>query len=383
MDAFDKTNWAPITFGEVCRNINVSEKDPITNGIERYVGLEHIEPNSLHIKSWGNIADGTTFTKKFRAGHVLFGKRRAYLRKAAVADFDGLCSGDILVFEANEDVIDRDLFPFLVQSDQFFDFAIQTSAGSLSPRTKFQDLARSQFLLPPKEQQANLAKLLWTGDKTIESKQDLLSSLIQLFHSCINSLITKSNYPRVPLDNIVDKLITYGIVQPGPNVEDGMTYIQSSDIKDGKVIISNLSKTSWGIAAEYKRSEVKHGDILFSLRGNLGESAIVPSELGVANLARGVARISLKSNYFNTYVINALQSTVVTNELKSLSQGSTFKEISLEKLRKLRIPVPETFKEQRRVGSTIENVKKTVELATSEINAFKIVQKQLINQIFS
>jgi type I restriction enzyme S subunit len=73
--------------------------DPLAAGVERFVGLEHIEPENLHIRSWGNVADGVTFTNKFKPGQVLFGKRRAYQRKVAVADFEGVCSSDIYVFE--------------------------------------------------------------------------------------------------------------------------------------------------------------------------------------------------------------------------------------------------------------------------------------------
>src|SRR5688572_29904121 len=89
--------WQWVRFGDVAHNVKVTESNPKEAGLERYVGLEHLEPRDLRIRSWGNIADGTTFNRVFRAGQVLFGKRRAYQRKAAVAHFDGICSGDIYV----------------------------------------------------------------------------------------------------------------------------------------------------------------------------------------------------------------------------------------------------------------------------------------------
>src|SRR5215813_13897116 len=95
-----KPGWRMVRFGDVVRNVDINERDPLANGLERYIGLEHINPESLHIKRWGQIEDGTSFTRKFVQGQVLFGKRRAYQRKVAVAEFNGICSGDILVFEA-------------------------------------------------------------------------------------------------------------------------------------------------------------------------------------------------------------------------------------------------------------------------------------------
>ena len=166
----DTSTWQTFEFGDIAQNLTKAIKDPLSEGFERFVGLENIEPKNIHIKSWGNISDGTTFTRVFRKGQVLFGKRRAYLRKAALAEFDGICSGDILVFEANEENVIPELLPFIVQSDKFFDYAIKTSAGSLSPRTKFKDLAKLKFKLPLLDEQKQLADLLWSVDDLIEKK---------------------------------------------------------------------------------------------------------------------------------------------------------------------------------------------------------------------
>ena len=133
----DKTVWKKWRFDEVCRQVNTSTKDPEADGLHYVIGLEHIEPGNLHITKWDTLEKETTFTRKFVKGQVLFGRRRAYQRKVAYAEFDGICSGDILVFEAIEENLLPELLPFLIQSDGFFEKALATSAGSLSPRTKF------------------------------------------------------------------------------------------------------------------------------------------------------------------------------------------------------------------------------------------------------
>jgi type I restriction enzyme S subunit len=83
---FDRKGWKRVRFGEVVNKINETERDPQAAGIERFVGLEHLEPGSLHTREWRNVADGTAFTRRCRPGQVLFGKRRAYQRKVAVAE---------------------------------------------------------------------------------------------------------------------------------------------------------------------------------------------------------------------------------------------------------------------------------------------------------
>src|SRR2546421_13110779 len=69
--------WRIVRFEDVVSNVDISERDPLAKGIERFVGLEHIDPELLHINRWGLIEEGTSFSRKFVTGQVLFGKRRA------------------------------------------------------------------------------------------------------------------------------------------------------------------------------------------------------------------------------------------------------------------------------------------------------------------
>ena len=158
--SISKEGWTRVAFGDVVRLSKARVADPDVASIERVVGLEHIEPGDLRIRRWGDVADGTTFTTLFKPGQVLFGKRRAYQRKVAVADFDGICSGDIYVLEPANDRLMPELLPFLCQTDAFFDHAVGTSAGSLSPRTNWTSLASFEFMLPPIQEQGRLLEAL-------------------------------------------------------------------------------------------------------------------------------------------------------------------------------------------------------------------------------
>ncbi len=149
-----KTGCKLVKFGDVVRLCKDRAANPEAEGIERYVGLEHIDPNDLRIRRWGLVAEGITFTSKFKPGQVLFGKRRAYQRKVAVADFEGVCSGDIYVLEsADPKVLLPELVPFICQTERFFEYAVGTSSGSLSPRTNWTSLANFEFYLPSLEEQ--------------------------------------------------------------------------------------------------------------------------------------------------------------------------------------------------------------------------------------
>ncbi|MBR5758167.1 MAG: restriction endonuclease subunit S, partial [Thermoguttaceae bacterium] len=143
------------------------------------VGLEHLTPGVLELERWENNAE-TTFSKGFKKDQILFGRRRAYLKKAAVASFDGVCSGDITVIEAIPNKIDKRLLPFVVQNDVFFDFAMSRSAGGLSPRVKWKDLKEYEFNLPPIEEQARIADLLWAMNDAKKAYRNLLAATNEL-----------------------------------------------------------------------------------------------------------------------------------------------------------------------------------------------------------
>ena len=168
-----KPGWTHVAFGDVVRLSAARAPDPEAAGFARYVGLEHLDPGDLTIRRWGDVAAGTTFTSVFRPGHVLFGKRRAYQRKVAVPDFSGVCSGDIYVFEStNEHHLLPDLLPFICQTDGFFEHAIGTSAGSLSPRTNWKSLAAYEFALPPLDEQQRMITVLKAMEEAGEAIVD-------------------------------------------------------------------------------------------------------------------------------------------------------------------------------------------------------------------
>ena len=146
------------------------------------VGLEHLIPGEVCLTQWSDDSDNT-FTKRFRKGQVLFGRRRAYLKKAAVAPFDGICSGDITVIAARPDVLEPELLPFIIQNDALFDYAVGHSAGSLSPRVKWEHLKNYEFQLPDRTQQRELARLLWAVEDARRAYQMLIQRSEELVKS--------------------------------------------------------------------------------------------------------------------------------------------------------------------------------------------------------
>ena len=168
------------------------------------VGLEHLVPGEIELSSWDSNIEHT-FSKKFLKGQVLLGRRRVYLKKAVVAPCDGICSGDITVIESTGGIL-PELLPFVIQNDRFFDYAMQGSAGSLSPRVKWEHLKNYEFSLPPLAEQKVLADKLWAAYRLKESYKKLLAATEEMVKSQFIEMFGNplSQVQRYPLEKLGD-----------------------------------------------------------------------------------------------------------------------------------------------------------------------------------
>ncbi|OOV98104.1 restriction endonuclease subunit S [Pseudomonas sp. MF4836] len=264
-----KPGWRRVKFGDVVRLSKARSQDPLTDGFDRYVGMEHLEPGDLRIRSWGNVADGVTFTSVFQPGQVLFGKRRAYQRKVAVADFAGVCSGDIYVLETKDvQVLLPGLLPFICQTEAFFDHAVGTSAGSLSPRTNWTSLADFEFSLPPMDEQHRLVKLLGAIEECLVSFVEADLATIALENSRLEDALASVQADRFIT---VDKLVPTGPkngVSPKANADErGYPTLSIGAVRDGRIVTEGNTKYAEISETEAATFELKANDVLV-VRGN-------------------------------------------------------------------------------------------------------------------
>lgn len=203
-----------VKLGDVARE----HKETVKGDKSNYpiVGLEHLISENIRLTQW-DLNKENTFTKIFRKGCVLFGRRRAYLKKAVYADFDGICSGDITVIEAIPGKILPELLPFVIQNDDLFDYAVGKSAGSLSPRVKWEHLKNYEFELPDIEKQHELAKILWSIVETKESYERLMAATDKLVKSQFIELLNKTENKCIKK---MSELVSY-LPKSSMNAADG------------------------------------------------------------------------------------------------------------------------------------------------------------------
>src|SRR4051812_39827661 len=170
-----KNEWRTHRFDEMAVMVNDRIDDPSEAGVDRYVGLEHLDSESLTIRRWGSPTDVEATKLRFRPGDIIFGRRRVYQRKLAVADFDGICSAHAMVLRAKPAVALPEFLPFFMQSDLFMERAKEISVGSLSPTINWKTLAKEAFALPELDEQERIASLLRCLDRVSGALLELVT----------------------------------------------------------------------------------------------------------------------------------------------------------------------------------------------------------------
>lgn len=330
-------------FDQMATLINDRVDNPAESGVEHYVGLEHLDTDSLRIRRWGEITDVESTKLRFQPGDIIFGKRRVYQRKLAVADFEGICSAHAMVLRAKENVALPEFLPFFMQSDHFMERALAISVGSLSPTINWTTLAAEEFVLPPIEEQRRLAACL----SAVEAALDTLCALRRTADSTRSALLNELTSAAVNWQTqriselcLPGAPLCYGVVQPGDHMADGVPLLRVCDIEARRVNHTALKRVSREIDQEYCRSRIQPDDVLVSVVGTIGRVYLATDLEAGFNIARAIARIRTNEACLPRYLVLLLQSP----HFQRLMTGEAFetarKTLNLEALGDIEIPLP-------------------------------------------
>ncbi|MEL7532952.1 MAG: restriction endonuclease subunit S [Bacteroidota bacterium] len=402
LNSLDKSSWISYRFDQIAKSIS-ERVDPNKTDLEIYVGLEHLDGESIHIKKYGTPEDVKGQKLRCYPGDVIFGKRRAYQRKAAIVDFEGICSAHAMVLRANPEVIDPKLFPFFLHSDAFMHRAVDISVGSLSPTINWKTLRVQEFLLPPKDQQAQLAELLWAMDEVVEREREVLEKLEKVkFISNVDAftngkLVNRVESIRMPNDKWellpigeVVLEIEYGISISIPNNQDdnGIPIISTAEIdREGRLNYSIIRKIKYDKLNE--RLTLKSGDVLFNWRNSIdliGKTTVFKqpkNDNKPYTFASFILRLRCDEiRIHNKYIFQLLNFYRVIGIFTGLARKAVNQaNFNKNELRNLLIPIP-PYNEQLLIMKRLNRIESMKSRLKSKLNMTKTLQKSLINQIF-
>lgn len=276
------------------------------------------------------------------------------------------------------------------------------AAGSTFLEINKKDTARVSISYPNSLLiQEKIAAVLSEIDNTIEKTNAVIAKYQQIKAGLMQDLFTRGVMPNgqlrptreqapelyqettigwvpkewkvQPLNEKVNPLrpICYGILMPGYGHHGGVPVVKVKDIRDRSIDEKNLLLTSPAIDLEYKRSRLKAGDVLFTIRGTVGRIAIVPQHLEKANITQDTARIDL-FGIKNTFISYYFETETANRFIKINTLGVAVQGINLSELRKLPIPVPPEA-EQGRISDRIDSILK-------KIDAEVVIRNKLASQ---
>lgn len=358
-------------------DVAVEHKETCKGSKDGYpiVGLEHLIPEEITLTAWDEGSENT-FSKMFRKGNVLFGRRRAYLKKAAVAPFDGICSGDITVIEAKPDRILPELLPFIIQNDDLFDFAVGKSAGSLSPRVKWEHLKNYEFELPDMEKQKELAELLWAMDNTKKSYQKLIAATDELVKSQFMKQFSDVK-KRETLEAVSINGPQNGFYRKADGSVPNTYIVKMKELFANECIAKETSFDMVNMTSnEQKRFELTPDDLLFGRRSLVVEGAGKCRRVGDITLPLAFESSLLRITLDTEKVLpRFVQAWFDTDEgrraIISIRAVTTISGIKGSDLKRILIPVPTLEQQERFLAFARQSDKSKFELekALSELTA--------------
>ena len=369
-------DWSPLPLGAVA---SVRKDKGVAKQGVPCVELEHVEPETGRLLGWNSSGVQASIKTSFKRGDVLFGKLRPYLRKYAIAPFDGICTTEILAIHPRNGQSDNRFLFHLMQGDGVFATVEALSYGTKMPRVSWTDLSDIVLGIPPLPEQQKIAAILTAVDdkldviaRQIDATQTLKQGLMQtLFSRGVGTQDANGRWvphaefkdselgeiPAVwdvkPLDALAHS-ITVGIATSTTEhyVQDGIPLIRNQNIKEDFLDMSDLLQISAEFDAKNKSKQVEGGDILTVRTGYPGVSCVVPNGLGrlqtfttlITRPIRQLVNPHFVSRYFNSPQGKRL--------MLHQAAGGAQQNINAGNLKKLLVPVP-SLSEQERIAAVL------------------------------
>jgi type I restriction enzyme S subunit len=323
----------------------------------------------------------------------LFGKRRAYQRKVAVSEFEAVVSGDIYVLAPKDPQrLLPELLPFLCLSERFFQHAVGTSAGSLSPRTNWSSLASFEFDLPPLDQQRRIAEILWAVNEAIQTGEQLVASILNARDRFFDDELRKSE-TRSPetmknlgaaLVRIVAGKSPKASSAPAAKGEYGVLKVSAAG--DGRYVESeNKALLS---ASDFEPSlEVTPGMILVTrcnaVLSGIGRACLVERTRPGLMLSDKTLELVPNEDEADTgFLLQGLRSEPYRGFVERSANGTEAKNVSQETLKASPFWLP-PIEVQRRVSSRLTEFVEAADVASLNLRNQTQIRTAITNTVVS
>lgn len=381
-----KPGWKVWRFDQMATNVNARIDNPSKSGMQHYVGLEHLDADSLKIRRWGKPDDVEATKLMFNKGDIIFGRRRAYQRKLGVAEFDGICSAHAMVLRAKPDVVIPDFLPFFMQSDHFMKRAVEISVGSLSPTINWKTMAVQEFELPPISQQRELVGVLRAITTAIEAQISAAEIGRATRSALVEDALAANFDPKVakPLGTYLTDL-SYGSSSRSAYEQKGYPILRIPNVLRGNVDYSDLQHIELN-EKEYERLALRKGDVLLvRTNGNpeyVGRSVVIDCLHEKTVYASYLIRIRCDENTLRpAFLAEYLNAPSTRHRLRGEVKSSAGNyNINIAGIKKQPICIPNVT-DQESLLLKLANLDDAIKALESRIVASKAIKKKLLSEM--
>lgn len=384
----NRKEWEIVRFGDVVRQVK-NKVDSETSGLERFVAGEHMTTDDLRIRSWGTIGNGylgPAFNTHFKPGQVLYGSRRTYLRKVALADFEGICANTTFVLESKDPkVLLPELLPFIMQTQSFNDHSVKQSKGSVNPYVNFSDLAWFEFALPPLEEQRRIAELLMEVDRVTAAIEDVISSHSLIIEAFIQEEFQNFNAKceHKTAKEIMERITVGIVVKPADlyvEAGHGVLALRSLNVFPGRFVLNETVEINHNGHKAHDKSALKTGDIVIVRTGRPGDAAVIPPELDGTNC---IDLIVAKpgSDIIAQYVVTFLNSQFGRRLFASGMTGTAQQHFNVGEFSKMKLPLPK-IEEQKRFVERLKQISSPSEMLKERLININHIRIGVLKSIF-
>ena len=373
---------AEYRFDDIAIN-STEKKKPVESDKEHYLGLEHLDSGTFKVSRFGSEVAPIGDKLIMKKGDVLFGKRRAYQKKVAIAPFDGIFSAHGMVLRPKEDVIDKNFFPLFIASDYFLDAAIKISVGSLSPTINWRDLKELKFNLPELDEQKKLAEVLWQIVDTMESYKKLLAKTDEMvkakFVEMFGNDLKENNFKFKKLSEI-------GNCKNGINFTDkeNGNCIHCLGVSDFQNFseISNCEKLPSISLSEYPSKDylLKNNDIVF-VRSNgnkelVGRSVLVyPNDVDTTFSGFCIRFRIETDDIIPKFLLSYLKTDKARKDLRG--RGANIQNLNQQMLSNLLVPIP-PIEQQKSFIDIVQKSEESKAAIQASLDSLSAVYKKII-----
>ena len=196
------------------------------------------------------------------------------------------------------------------------------------------------------------------------------------------SSLTPKCWKSPKLQEVTSQSISYGIVQTGENIENGVPCVRVVDLSNDVLKPSMMITTSSKISNANTKSILKVGDILFALRGDIGKVIVVDETIAGCNLTRGLALIRPIAGINSKYLMWAIRCSYVREQILREVNGSALKEIPLKGLRGVEIPLP-SQNEQNKIAEILSTMAEKLELLKQQKAETQQLKRGLMQKLLT